>query len=93
MAQIKITVKRPSILTCWYYTPMQERNYIHESYPNLTYKRILSEDLLTVTRIRTGSYEDCLRFYKEFNDPNSIFKARKVYNKINGIIYTIELIE
>ena len=93
MAQVKITIKRPTLLTQWYYIPIYERVYIHESYPNLTQERILSKDFFTVTRIWTGSYEDCLRFFNEFNDPNSIFKARKVYNKFFGITNTIELIE
>ena len=93
MAQVKITVKRPSRYIDWYYTPLSERVYIHESYPSLIPKRVPSEDFLTVTRVKTGSYADCLRFYNEFNDPNSIFKWRKIYNKTMGITCTIELIE
>ncbi len=93
MAQVKVTVIRPSVSVQWYIPPFSEKDYVKQTYSNMSNDLIVSEDSLITTRIKTGSLEDCQRFIAELNDASSILNERRVHNVSNGITYSIELIE
>ena len=93
MAVVKQTYTRPSTAVVWYMPSSLERGYINETYPNLVRRYSTDGDLVSI-KTRTGSIEDCQRFYNELQDLTStVFTARRKYQDDNGITYTIELIE
>jgi hypothetical protein len=93
MAVVKQTYTRTSTDVEWYTPSEPEKTYIGQTYPGLEYGFDKDGDLIFI-KTRTGSIEDCQRFYNELQDPTStVFQARRKYQDDNGITYTIELIE
>ena len=94
MAVVKQTYTRSSTDVEWYVPSDAEKSYISETYPDLEYGFAYEEGTLRLIKTRTGSIEDCQRFYNELQDTSStVFQARRKFHDDNGITYTIELIE
>ena len=93
MATVKQTYTRTSTDVNWYIPSELEKSYINETYPNLVYGRAFDGDFVYI-KTRTGSIEDCQRFYNELQDSTStVFMARRKPQDERGITYAIELIE
>lgn len=93
MAVVKQTYTRASINVHWYMPSDAEKTYISETYPGLEYGFSRDGNLIFI-KTRTGSIEECRRFYNDLQDPSNTFlQARKEYHDYKGITCTIELIE
>lgn len=104
MAQLKITLTRPSTDVAWYSATEEEKTYISDNYSDLkkSFFDIVSGsyivpepyndvDSLTAVRYRSGSLDLINAFINDINDTNNILNNRKQYWDNNNITYDFEI--